>query len=76
MMFRVRKNDIFGRNQPVQIVTTSAEIADLIAAHPIQLKFTLVNLSDYHLRRGLFTFFGGGPKTQELKTELNAMASR
>jgi hypothetical protein len=48
----------------------------LIAAHPIQLKFTLVNLSDHHLRRGLFTFFGGGPKTQELKTELNAMASR
>jgi hypothetical protein len=56
-------------------VATTAEIRDLIVAHQIQLKYTLANLSDHHLRRGLFTFFGGGPKTQELKTELNAILS-
>jgi len=56
-------------------VTTTAEIAGLIAAHQIQLKYTLANLSDHHLRRGLFTFFGSGPKTQELKNELNAILS-
>jgi hypothetical protein len=56
-------------------VTTPPEIRDLIVAHQIQLKYTLANLSDHHLRRGLFTFFGGGTKTQELKTELNAILS-
>lgn len=56
-------------------MATTAEIRDLIVAHQIQLKYTLANLSDHHLRRGLFTFFGGGPKTQELKTELNAILS-
>jgi hypothetical protein len=56
-------------------VATTAEIRDLIVAHQIQLKYTLANLSYHHLRRGLFTFFGGGPKTQELKTELNAILS-
>ena len=38
-----------------------------------QLKYTLANLNDTHLRRGLFKFFGGGAKTQELKIELNAI---
>jgi hypothetical protein len=56
-------------------MTTTAEIGELIVAHQIQLKYTLANLNDHHLRRGLFTFFGGGPKTQELKTELNAILS-
>jgi len=41
----------------------------------IQLKYTLANLTDTHLRRGLFIYFGGGPKTQQLKIELNAILS-
>ncbi len=53
----------------------SFKLESIITAHQIQLKYTLANLSDHHLRRGLFTFFGGGPKTQELKTELNAILS-
>ena len=40
-----------------------------------QLKYTLANLTDTHLRRGLFIYFGGGPKTQQLKIELNAILS-
>ena len=53
----------------------TATIARTLAEHEIQLKYTLANLNDTHLRRGLFNFFGGGPKTQELKTELNAILS-
>ena len=51
----------------------TAQIAKTRAEHEIQLKYTLSNLNDTHLRRGLFHFIGGGAKTQELKTELNAI---
>ncbi len=56
-------------------MTKTDQIANLIAAHQIQLKYTLANLTDTHLRRGLFIYFGGGPKTQQLKIELNAILS-
>ena len=39
----------------------------------IQLKYSLANLNDTHLRRGLFNFFGGGTKTPQLQIELNAI---
>ena len=50
----------------------TAQIAKILADHEIQIKYTLANLTDTHLRRGLFAYFGGSPKTQELKIELNA----
>ncbi len=53
----------------------TAQIAKTRAEHEIQLKYTFSNLNDTHLRRGLFNFFGGGAKTQELKIELNAILS-
>ena len=49
------------------------QIAQDLFHFSTQLKYTLANLNDTHLRRGLFNFFGGGAKTQELKTELNAI---
>ncbi len=52
---------------------TTAQIAETLAAHQTELKYTLTNFSDTHLRRGLFNFFGGGIKTQQLKAELNEM---
>ena len=51
----------------------TAPIAKILADHEIQIKYTLANLSDTHLRRGLFNFFGGGTKTEQLKIELNAI---
>jgi len=51
----------------------TAQIAKILADHEIQIKYTLANLSDTHLRRGLFNFFGGGIKTEPLKIELNAI---
>ena len=51
----------------------TAQICKTLAHEEIQLKYTLANLNDTHLRRGLFNFFGGGAKTQELKIELNAI---
>ena len=53
----------------------TAQIAKILADHEIQFKYTLANLTDTHLRRGLFAYFGGSPKTQELKIELNAILS-
>ena len=53
----------------------TALIAKILADHEIQIKYTLANLTDTHLRRGLFIYFGGGPKTQQLKIELNAILS-
>jgi len=41
----------------------TAQIAKTLADHEIQFKYTLANLIDTHLRRGLFIYFGGGPKT-------------
>jgi hypothetical protein len=52
---------------------TTAQIAETLAAHQTELKYTLTNFGDTHLRRGLFNFFGGGVKTQQLKIELNEM---
>ena len=53
----------------------TAQIAKILADHDIQIKYTLANLTDTHLRRGLFAYFGGSPKTQQLKIELNAILS-
>ena len=53
----------------------TAQIAKILADHEIQIKYTLANLTDTHLRRGLFAYFGGSPKTQQLKIELNAILS-
>ena len=53
----------------------TAQIAKILADNEIQIKYTLANLTDTHLRRGLFIYFGGGPKTQQLKIELNAILS-
>ncbi len=49
------------------------QIAQDLFHFSTQLKYTLANLTDTYLRRGLFNFFGGGAKTQELKIELNAI---
>jgi hypothetical protein len=48
------------------------QIAHNLFYFSTQLKDTLANLNDTNLRLGLFNFFGGGAKTQELKIELNA----
>ena len=53
----------------------TAQIAKILADNEIQIKYTLANLTDTHLRRSLFIYFGGGPKTQQLKIELNAILS-
>jgi hypothetical protein len=53
----------------------TAQIAKTLADQEIQIKYTLANLTDTHLRRGLFAYFGGSPKTQQLKIELNAILS-
>ena len=50
----------------------TAQIAKTLADHEIQFKYTLANLIDTHLRRGLLNFSGGGTKTQQSKIELNA----
>ena len=39
---------------------TTAQIAETLAAHQTERKYTLTNFGDTHLRRGLFNFFGGG----------------
>jgi hypothetical protein len=58
-------------NPVTSSVRKTEQIAQEFFHFSTQLKYTLANLTDTHLRRGLFNFFGGGHKTQELKTELN-----
>ena len=50
-------------------------LGSILAAHQLQFKFALANLTDNHLHRVLYSYFSGRDKREDLIVELNAILS-